>query len=64
MKEGGCVELSLDTLHLKYPLVLLGHEGSALTLPLFLPLPKITMLCHCSLTKTKDHLLLIAHGTE
>ena len=26
----------MDTLHLKYPLVLFGSEGSALTLPLFL----------------------------
>ena len=31
-KEGGCVDLSMDTLHLKYPLVLFGYEGSALTL--------------------------------
>ena len=24
IKEGGCVDLSMDTLHLKYPLVLFG----------------------------------------
>ena len=34
INEGGCVDLSMDTLHLKYPLVLFGSEGSALTLPL------------------------------
>ena len=39
----------------KYPLVLFGSEGSALTLPLFLLLPRIIMLCHCSSTMTKDH---------
>ena len=32
IKEGGCVDLSVDTLHLIYPLVLFGSEGSALTL--------------------------------
>ena len=37
LKEWGCtVDLSMDTLHLKYPLVLFGSEGSALTLSLFL----------------------------
>ena len=30
------MDLSMDTLHLKYPLLLFGFEGSALTLPLFL----------------------------
>ena len=35
IKEGGCVDLSMDTMHLKDPLVLFGHKGSALTLPLF-----------------------------
>ena len=30
------MDLSMDTLHLKYPLVLFGSKGSALTLPLFL----------------------------
>ena len=28
--EGGCVNLFIDTLHLKYPSVLFGSEGSAL----------------------------------
>ena len=46
IKEGGCVVLSMDTLHLKYPLVLFGSGGSALTLPLFLLSPRILMLCH------------------
>ena len=62
IKEGGCVDLSMDTLHLKYPLVLFGSEGSALTLPLFLLSPRIIMLCHCSETMTKDHFLLIFYG--
>ena len=37
----------MDTMHLKPPLVLLGSEGSAITLPLFLLSPRIIMLCHC-----------------
>ena len=60
IKEGGCVDLSMDTLHLKYPLVLSGSEGSALILPLFLLSPRIIMLCHCSPTMT----LLISYGTK
>ena len=28
IKEGVCVDLSMDTLHLKYPLDLFGYEGS------------------------------------
>ena len=64
INEGGRVDLSLDTLHLKYPWVLFGSEGSALTLPLFLLSPRIIMLCHCSSTMKKDHLLLIYHGTK
>ena len=36
IKEEGCVDLSVDTLHLKDPLVLFGSEGSVLTLPIFL----------------------------
>ena len=63
IKEGGCVDLSMDTMHLKYPLVLLGYVGSALTLPLFLLSPRIIMLCHCSSTVTKDHLFRISYGT-
>ena len=42
------MDLSMDTLHLKDPLVLFGYEGSALTLPLFL----------------QDCFLLISYGTE
>ena len=53
IKEGGCVDLSLDTLHLKWPLFLFGSEGSALTLPLFLLSSRIIMLCHCYSTMTK-----------
>ena len=33
IKEGGCVDLSMDTLHLRYPLVLFGSKGSALLSP-------------------------------
>ena len=37
IKEWGCVDLSMNTVHLKVPLVLLGFEGSALiSLPLFI----------------------------
>ena len=63
-KEWECVDLSMDTLHLKYPLVLFGYEGSALTLPHFLLSPRIIMLCHCSSTMTKDHSLVISFGTK
>ena len=44
----------IDTLHLKYPMVNFGSEGSALTRPLFLLSPWIIMLCHYSSTLTKD----------
>ena len=64
IKGGGCVDLSMDTLHLKYPLVLFGSEGSALTLPLFLLSHRMIMLCHCSSTMTKDHFLLTSYGTK
>ena len=57
------MDLSMDTLHLKYHLVLFGSEGSALTLSLFLLSPRIVMLCHCYSTMTKDHLLVIPYGT-
>ena len=60
IKEKWCVDLTMDTLHLKYPLVLLGSEGSALTLPLFLRSPRIKTLCHCSSTMTKDHFFIIS----
>ena len=36
IKEWGCVDLSMDTMHLKDPLVFFGFEGSAFSLPLFL----------------------------
>ena len=36
VKERGCMDLSMDTLHLNDPMVLFGSEGSALTQPLFL----------------------------
>ena len=49
------MDLSMDTMHLKDPLVLFGSEGSVLTLPLFFLSLRIIMLWHCSSTKTKDH---------
>ena len=48
IKEGGCVDLSMDTLHLKDPLVFFVSEGSALTLPHFLLSPRIIMPRRCS----------------
>ena len=53
------MNLSMDTQHLKDPLVLFGSEGSALSLPLFLLSPRIIMLCHRSSTMTKVHFLVI-----
>ena len=64
IKEGGCVDLSMDTQHLKYSLVVLVYEGSALTLPLVLLSPRIIMVCHCSSTMTRDHFLLISYSTK
>ena len=58
------MDLSMDTLHLKYHLVLFGSEGSALTLSLFLLSPRIIMLCNCSSAMTKDHFLVIPYGTK
>ena len=45
IKEGRCVDLSMDIPHLKYPLVCFGFEGSALTLPPFLLSPRVILLC-------------------
>ena len=63
-KNNGDVYLSMDNLHLKYTLVLFGSEGSALTLPLFLLLYRIIILCHYSSKITKDHFLVISHDTK
>ena len=52
-KEGGCVDLSMDTVHLDDPLILFRFEGSALSLPLLSY--RIDMLYHFSSTFTKDH---------
>ena len=51
--------LSMDTMHPKDPLVPVGSEGFALAIPLFILSLCIIMLCHCSLTMTKDHFLVI-----
>ena len=64
IKEGGCVDLGMDTLHLKYVLVLFGSEGSALTLPFFLLSPRIILHRHCSSTMTEKHFLLISYATK
>ena len=53
----------MDTMHLKENLVLVGFEGSALTLTLIISL-KIIILCNCSSAMTKDYCLVIFHGTE
>ena len=63
-KERVCVDLSMDTMRLKDPLVLFGSEGSSLTRPLFLLSPRIIMLGHCSSTVTKDHFLVLCHDTK
>ena len=64
IKEGGCVDLSMVTQHLKYLLVLFGYEGPALTLLRFLLTLKLIMLCHSSSTMTKDNFLLIFYGNK
>ena len=43
VREWGCVDRSMDTLHLKDPVVLFGSEGSTLTLPLFRLSPRIIL---------------------
>ena len=53
IKEGGRVDLSVDAMHLKDPSVIVGFEGSALSLLS----PRIDMLCNCSSTMTEDHFL-------
>ena len=44
IKEGGCVDLSMDTMHIKDPWFLFGFEGSALSIPRLLPSHRIHML--------------------
>ena len=63
IKEGGCVDLSLDTMHLKDPLVFFRSRASALTLLLVLLSSRIIMLCHCSAPMTKDYLVIL-YGTK
>ena len=62
IKEGGFVDLSMNAMHLKDPLVLFGSEGSGFTL--FLLSLRIIMICHCSSAITKDHFLVIYHNTK
>ena len=58
------MDLSMDTMHLKDPLVLFGYEDSALTLPLFHLSPRIIMLCYCSSIMAKDYILVSFHDTK
>ena len=55
---------SMDTMHLKDPLVLFGSEGTALTLPRFLLSLGINMLWHCSSTVTEDYFFIMVYGTK
>ena len=55
IKERGCVDLSVDTMYLKDPMVHFGFEGYTLFLSLFFLSPIISMLCHCTSTVRKDH---------
>ena len=45
-------------------LFLYESEGYSLLFPLFLLSPRIIMPCRCSSTMTKDHVLVIFHGTK
>ena len=54
------MDLSLDNIHLQDPLVLLGSEGSALTISIFLLSSGISMVCHCYSTVRKDHFLVLS----
>ena len=58
------MDLAMDTLHLKYHMVLFGSEGSALTLPLFLLSTRLIMRCHCSSIMAKNHFLVIFYGIK
>ena len=60
----GCIDLSVEIMHLKDPLILFGSEGSALTPPLFLLQSRIILLCHCSTSMTKFHFLVKCYGTK
>ena len=63
-KRRRCVDLSMDTMHLKDPLVLFGSEGSAFTVPLFLLSLRIIMFCHIYSTMSKHHFLVMFYGTK
>ena len=64
IKEWGCVDLSVDTMHLTDPLDPFGFEGSALSLSLFPISPRNTMRCHSFSAMTKDHFLENLYGPE
>ena len=58
------IYLCIDTMHLKYRLVLFGYVSSTLTLPPFLLSFRSIMLCRCSSIMTKNHFLVIFSGTK
>ena len=65
VKEGGCVDLSMGTRQLNYPLYWSSLDLKALLLlHLFLFLSRIIMLCHCSSTMTKNHFLILFFVTK
>ena len=66
INERGCADLSVDTMHLKDPLVLFGSEGSALTftLPPFLLSLRVIMLYHFFFNNDIEPLLVIVYGTK
>ena len=64
INKGGFVDLLIDTMHLKDPLIIVGSDGPALPTPLFHLSSKINMLCHCSFTMVKHHALVIFYDTK
>ena len=62
IKEWECVDLSMDTLHLTYPLVLFGSEGSYSHSFFFCHLEKYAFSSFFN--NAKDHFLLISYDTK
>ena len=60
--EGECTDLSVDTMHINNPSVLFEFNCSAVSR---FPLPyRIIVLCHYSLTLTKNHFLAKLNGAK
>ena len=55
IKEGGCVDLSVDTMHLKDPLILFLDLKALLFLFVFFFFHILNNLCHCFSPITTDH---------